>query len=138
MRSHANAVGTHQTSPQVVPSPPAWFGELTVIAHFLNRLPSACTLLFGGRERLLGGAAQGPIRLKDKVSPRETACFPGRSESRRAIARGRGLLLFGLRSGGSKLGGSHRGSAPADDPAPDGGSTPIDRQSARRAFPQGA
>ena len=37
MRSHANAVGTHQTSPQVVPSPPAWFGELTVIAHFLKQ-----------------------------------------------------------------------------------------------------
>src|SRR5207245_1440026 len=41
------------------------------------------------------------------VSPRETASFPGRGESWRAIARGRGLLLFGL-GGGSKLGGPHR------------------------------
>ncbi len=65
------------------------------------------TALFGCTERLIGGAAQGPVRLKHKVSPRETACFPGRGESRRAIARGRGLLLFGL-GGGSKLGGTHR------------------------------
>src|SRR6266849_2507803 len=65
------------------------------------------TALFGCREHLLGGAAQGPVRLKHKVSPRETACFPGRGESRRAIARGRGLLLFGL-GGGSKLGGTKR------------------------------
>ena len=65
------------------------------------------TALFGGRERLIGGAAQGPVRLKHKVSPRETACFPGRGDRRRAIARGSGLLLFGL-GGGSKLGGTHR------------------------------
>ena len=65
------------------------------------------TALFGCRERLIGRAAQGPVRLKHKVSPRETACFPGRGESRRAIARGRDLLLFGL-GGGSKLGGPHR------------------------------
>jgi hypothetical protein len=37
MTSIANSVGTHQTSPQGVPSPPAWFGELTVIAHFLQQ-----------------------------------------------------------------------------------------------------
>ena len=37
MTSIANSVGTHQTSPQEVPSPPAWFGELTVIAHFLQQ-----------------------------------------------------------------------------------------------------
>src|SRR5258708_32097842 len=65
------------------------------------------TALFGCRERLIGGGAQGPVRLKHEVSPRETACFPGRGESRRAIARGRGLLLFGL-GGGSKLGGTPR------------------------------
>ena len=64
--------------------------------------------LFGGRECLLGGAAQGSIRLKHKVLPRETACFPGRGQSRRAIAQGRGLLLFGLGSGGSKLGDTQR------------------------------
>ena len=37
MTSIANSVVTIQTSPQVVPSPPAWFGELTVIAHFLQQ-----------------------------------------------------------------------------------------------------
>jgi hypothetical protein len=36
MTSIANSVVTIQTSAQVVPSPPAWFGELTVIAHFLQ------------------------------------------------------------------------------------------------------
>src|SRR5258706_1622284 len=37
MTSIANSVVTIQTSPQEVPSPPAWFGELTVIAHFLQQ-----------------------------------------------------------------------------------------------------
>src|SRR5215470_9923285 len=37
MTSIANSVVTIQTSPQGVPSPPAWFGELTVMAHFLNQ-----------------------------------------------------------------------------------------------------
>jgi hypothetical protein len=37
MTSIANSVVTIQTSAQVVPSPPAWFGELTVIAHFLQQ-----------------------------------------------------------------------------------------------------
>lgn len=37
MTSIANSVGTHQTSAQAVPSPPTWFGELTVIAHFLQQ-----------------------------------------------------------------------------------------------------
>src|SRR5258708_5500085 len=31
------SVGTHQNAPHEVPSPPAWFGELTVIAHFLQQ-----------------------------------------------------------------------------------------------------
>ena len=65
-------------------------------------------LLFGCRKHLIGGAAQGPIRLEHKVLPREAAGFPGRGKSRRAIARGRGLLLFGLGSGGSKLGDTQR------------------------------
>ena len=37
MTSIANSVVTIQTSAQAVPSPPAWFGELTVIAHFLQQ-----------------------------------------------------------------------------------------------------
>ncbi len=37
MTSIANSVVTIQTSPQEVHSPPAWFGELTVIAHFLQQ-----------------------------------------------------------------------------------------------------
>ena len=38
MTSIANAVVTIQTSAQVVPSPPDWFGERTVIGHFLQQL----------------------------------------------------------------------------------------------------
>lgn len=37
MTSIANPVVRIQTSPQSVFSPPAWFGELTVMAHFLNQ-----------------------------------------------------------------------------------------------------
>jgi hypothetical protein len=37
MTSIANSVVTIQTSPQGVPSPPTWFGELTVIVHFLQQ-----------------------------------------------------------------------------------------------------
>jgi hypothetical protein len=37
MTSIANSIVTIQTSPQMVPSPPAWFGELTVMAHFLRQ-----------------------------------------------------------------------------------------------------
>src|SRR5579875_978032 len=37
MTSIANSVITIQTSPQGVPSPPAWFGELTVAGHFLQQ-----------------------------------------------------------------------------------------------------
>jgi hypothetical protein len=37
MTSIANSVVTIQTSPQSVPSPPSWLGELTVFAHFLKQ-----------------------------------------------------------------------------------------------------
>jgi hypothetical protein len=37
MTSIANSVVTIQTSPQAIPSPPAWFGELTMIARFLQQ-----------------------------------------------------------------------------------------------------
>ncbi len=88
-------------------------GTRSTLAHLCRvdqtQAAISLTALFGCRKRLIGGAAQGPIRLKHKVSPREAAGFPGRGDSRRAIARGRGLLLFGLGSGGSKLGGPHRG-----------------------------
>lgn len=87
-------------------------GTRSTLAHLrcVNQPQAAISLtaLFGCREHLVGGAAQGPIRLKHKVLPRETAGFPGRGDRRRAIARGRGLLLFGLGDGGSKLGGTHR------------------------------
>jgi hypothetical protein len=37
MTSIANSVVTIQASPQSVPSPPSWLGELTVFAHFLKQ-----------------------------------------------------------------------------------------------------
>src|SRR5579864_7379445 len=37
MTSIANSVVAIQTSPQAIPSPPAWFGELTMIARFLQQ-----------------------------------------------------------------------------------------------------
>jgi hypothetical protein len=37
LSSIANFPGSHQTSSQSVPSTPTWFGEVTVIAHFLKR-----------------------------------------------------------------------------------------------------
>src|SRR5258708_4735946 len=67
------------------------------------------TALFGSRERLVGGTAQGAVRLKHKVSPREAASLPGRGNRWWTVAQGRDLLFFGLGGGGSKLGGAHRG-----------------------------
>src|SRR5713226_4140867 len=38
MTSITSAAVTIQTSPQSVPSTPSWFGEVTVIAHYLGHL----------------------------------------------------------------------------------------------------
>ena len=57
---------------------------------------------------LIGWTAQRPVRLEGKVLPREAASFPGCGNRGLAIARGGGLLLFGLEQSGSKLGGAYR------------------------------
>jgi hypothetical protein len=38
MSSIADFPVTIQTSPQLVPSTPSWFGEVTLIAHYLRRI----------------------------------------------------------------------------------------------------
>ncbi len=72
-------------------------------ASSIDQTQAAISLMafFGRRERLPSGAAQRPIRLKNKILPRKAASFPGYSDRRLAITRGRGLCLvgFGYRSG---------------------------------------
>jgi hypothetical protein len=37
MISISHSPGTHQTSSQSVPSTPGWFGEITLIVHYLRQ-----------------------------------------------------------------------------------------------------
>src|SRR5207247_9035790 len=59
--------------------------------------------LFGCRNRYIGCARQGSIRLKAKASTRDAAGFPVRGDSLAGIDRGRAVVLFGLGGGRAQL-----------------------------------
>ena len=63
---------------------------------------------FVNHKGLMGRTAQRAIGLEGEVLPREAARFPGCGNRGLAIARGGGLLLFGLGHSRSKLGGAYR------------------------------
>ncbi len=56
---------------------------------------------------LVSGAAQGPIRLEDKVLARKAASFPGPSDDGQFVALLRLLPGFALAERGCKFGGTH-------------------------------
>jgi len=62
---------------------------------------------FVNHKGLIGRTAQRAIGLEGEVLPRETARFESGGNRGLAIAKGAGLLLFGLGHSGSKLGGAY-------------------------------